>query len=40
MIMRPGESWHCTDRSCNTFILVEAEAGERGSESALFVRPP
>ena len=26
MIMQRGESWHCTNRSCNAEILVQAES--------------
>jgi hypothetical protein len=30
MIMRRGESWHCTNRSCNSEILVQAESQSDG----------
>ncbi len=31
MMMRHGESWHCTNRSCNAAILVQAESRGEGA---------
>lgn len=30
MMMRYGESWHCSNRSCNAVILVQAESRSEG----------
>jgi len=31
MMMRHGASWHCTNRSCNAAILVQAESRGEGA---------
>ena len=31
MMMRYGESWHCTNRSCNAVVLVQAESRGEGA---------
>jgi hypothetical protein len=31
MIMQRGESWRCTNRSCNAEILVQAESQGNGA---------
>src|SRR5438445_7952773 len=35
MVMRHGESWHCTNRSCNAAILVQAESRGEGANPPL-----
>jgi hypothetical protein len=30
MMMRPGESWHCTNRLCDAEVLVRSESRPEG----------